>query len=200
MDNKTKRNIQKIILEKLEEAYDFQPHPQAKIKGLQLIQNQEFGFLLRTFRLDQARAWCGLTEAHDAQILAVLDDLSAKRKIKVLRAGISREMNHNDIGFIAEIGRGIQQPRHIVVGWEISNKYYYWQPGRAMTKKEFDNFNPIVKLSDFVENLKKKRDHYFRQRFGHSREMEILRKLHRQALLEKIADKRALPKGNDCQS
>jgi hypothetical protein len=188
-----KNQIQKTILEKFEaEAHEFQPHPQAIIKGLQLHQNHEFGFLLITFRLDQTRRWNGLSEAQDAQILEVLDDLSAKRKIKILRAEITRDIHFNDVKFIAEIGRGVLQPRHAVVGWEVGYKSLYWQPGRAMTKKEFDSFNPIVKPSKVVKNIRARRDRHFKVRFGSSNEMTILRKLHREALVKEIADKQAM--------
>jgi hypothetical protein len=186
-----RKRIKKAIIENFEVRFDFVPHPSAKIKGVYPRADQELGFLFRKFTLDQIRQWCGLSENDDAIILGVLDDMSAKRQIKIFRCEISRHLHYNDVGLVAEIGRGLEETTDH--GKRIVKTIFYWQTGRALSQKDFlEGDHTVLKPSEQIKELRRRRDEHFRQAFGWNREAEIEKEIHSESLLEEAKFKESI--------
>jgi hypothetical protein len=186
------REIKKIITENLEDNLEFIPHETARIKDFSPNHRQETGFLFRTFTLFWMLNWTKLSEGDQDNIWEVLDELSAKRQIKIFRCEIARELNVKDIGLMAEIGKGIKE-------WGsgapiIIHKFFYWQPGNALSKTEYTSGGKTIeKPSELVRELREQRDIEFRRAFGW-RNFEIERQLNRQEVEAEAAYRRDVEK------
>ncbi len=190
MEKKELVRIKKIITQNLALRFDFIPHDSAKIKGIIPEPAQEFGFLFRKFTLDQVRKWCDLGEYEDPKILQILDEMSAKRQIKIFRCETNKDLHHNDIGLVAELGRGLREAT--VSGMKIVEVIYYWQPGKALSQKDFLwGDHTILKPSERVKELREIRDRHFKERFGRI-DFEIENRLHREDLIEEVRFKEAV--------
>jgi hypothetical protein len=178
--NEELKRIKQIITQNLEEKLEFILHETAKIKGFYPKQTQETGFLFQTFTLFWMLRRTGLSEGDQYKVWEVLDDLSAKRQLKIFRCEISKNLNVNDIGMIAEIGKaarewGLGSPK-------IIHQFFYWQPGKALSQIEFlSGERTIIKPSETVAELREHRDQVFRRRFGW-RDFEIEKQLHQEKL------------------
>jgi len=178
--NEELKRIKQIITQNLEEKHEFIPHETAKIKGFYPKQTQETGFLFKTFTLFWLLKWTGLSEGDQDKVWKALDDLAAKRQIKIFRCEISRNLNVKDIGMIAEVGKaarewGLGSPK-------IIHQFFYWEPGKALSEADFSSGGKTVfQPSKAVAELREHRDLVFRRRFGW-RDFEIEKQLH----LEKL--------------
>lgn len=178
--NEELKQIKQIITQNLEEKFEFIPHETAKIKGFYPKQTQEIGFLFQTFTLFWMLKWTGLSEGDQDKVWEVLDDLSAKRQIKIFGCQIRKDLNVNDIGMISEVGKaarewGLGSPK-------IINQLFYWQQGEALSQIEFSSGDrTIEKPSEVVKMLREHRDQVFRRRFGW-KDFEIEKQLHQEKL------------------
>jgi hypothetical protein len=179
MNDKEKRKIKSTIINHLKEGFVFIPHEDARIRNVYPSQTQEVGFLHKGFRLNSLINESG---SDKTEILAILDNMSRRRQIKIFSMVMDRSLNSNDILFFAEIGRGIQQPTNYY-SMEIVSSTFYWEKGRSLSLKDFHfGGKTILQPSLKAKELKDEKNRYFEQRFG-TVDASIERSLHREDLI-----------------
>ena len=163
MNDKEKQNIKSAIIQHLKDGFNFIPHEAARIRNVYPKQTQENGYLHKGFRLNSLINESGSDET---EILAVLDDMSRRRQIKIFSMVIDRSLNSDDILFFAEIGRGVQQPTNHF-SMEIVSSIFYWEKGRSLGLRDFHfGGKTIAEPSLRAKELKDDKTKYFEQRFG----------------------------------
>lgn len=172
-----KTEIKLTILEGLRSVARFHEDPCAGT-DLDTSQAGYAGYLRCTFKLSSCRKWLEFPEYKDAEILAVFDELSAQRKIKVFMCSASRDLHFNDLWIKAEIGRGVRKLMRFACGWDYSEITYYWD--HPLTQPAYlRGGSTISELSVRVKEIRARRDAHFSKQFG-TRDFPAEEKLFRQ--------------------
>jgi len=175
------KEIEKIVLTNAKANSYFVRH---ELPGVFVDQFEEAGLIFSEFLLSDVRGWCGLDERDDDLILGVLDYIAKKGKLKFFSIFIDRNTHYTDMTFKVETGRAIRSFKGLDAPKFTTVRYYSEEP---MTKKEMKEPHTILDVEQQVQQLRRRRDEYFKKQFGWSREAEIekeLRAIDRAAELE----------------
>jgi hypothetical protein len=176
--------IEKVILSNVAGSCAFIACP---IPGIAETLKEQAGAYRSRFLLSHIRYWCGLGEGDDDLILAVLDRLAKRGKLKFLDMSLTRDLHYNDFGFFVEIGVGTRTIGCTDVKRTVVRGY----SEKPLTRPEREG--SILNVRERVEMTRKQRDEHFRNTFGW-RDLELENRLHREGVEEQAALKSAILK------
>ena len=179
------KQIQKTILEKLSENFDFK-------KTGEIGPLTDEGKIFRKITMSDLRSWTGRTtrcDDFDAPLLTALDNISKAGKLLIFNARYHPDLEYHDIQLIVEIGEGCKNfqgagPPKIEI-----TKLYSKLPLSKKQRQDRKAAIPEIKLE--LERLREARDKRFRERFGASG-LAVESQLHREDIQDEIDLKRRL--------